>query len=136
MAGDKFDKGLKLILLDKMTDNLMLTIILLLWTTKSITCSFRDGFTLIHFMSSEMTSKRFAYAILQLKLTETQCTAWCIVKLFTGTLDISVVKYCKCIKNTNAITGGLFYFCASKRLSLKWVYRYCLLCNRVLSISF
>lgn len=97
MAGDKFDKGLKLILLDKMTDNLMLTIILLLWTTKSITCSFRDGFTLIHFMSSEMTSKRFAYAILQLKLTESQCTEWCIVKLFTGTLDIPVVKYCKCI---------------------------------------
>lgn len=120
MAGDKFDKGLKLILLDKMTDNLMLTIILLLWTTKSITCSFRDGFTLIHFMSSEMTSKRFAYAILQLKLTESQCTEWCIVKLFTGTLDIPVVKYCKCIKKTNAITGGLFYFCASKRLSLKW----------------
>lgn len=57
--------------------------------------------------------------MLKLKLTESQCTAWCIVKLFTGTLDISVVKYCKCIKNTNAITGGLFYFYTCKRLPLQ-----------------
>lgn len=57
--------------------------------------------------------------MLKLKLTESQCTAWCIVKLFTGNLDISVVKYCKCIKNTNAITGGLFYFYTCKRLPLR-----------------